>query len=88
MVEDELTLNDLQGIDAYSSQVLRELNEYSQFLSDEEFEATVDQCFTTVISSGEDVLLCENGDQTRVKKSNLVEFTNLVLEARIKEASL
>ena len=88
MVEDELTLNDLQGIDAYSSQVLRELNEYSQFLSDEEFETTVDQCFTTVISSGEDVLLCENGDQTRVKKSNLVEFTNLVLEARIKEASL
>ena len=35
LLEDEVTLDDLEGIDAYSTQVLRDLENYAQTLSDE-----------------------------------------------------
>jgi len=83
---EDVTIQDLEGIDAYSSQVLKDLENYAQSLSDEEFEAGVDQCFTTVLSSGEEVPLCEGGESKKVTKENVTEFTGLVLEARKNEA--
>ena len=48
---------DLESIDAYSSQVLRDLREHSSQLSDEEFDKEVNLTFTTILSSGEEVKL-------------------------------
>lgn len=70
-MEEDLTLTDLEGIDAYSAQVLRDLQQYSQTLSEADFEAGVDQYFTTVLSTGEEVPLCADGETIRVTKSNL-----------------
>lgn len=56
-----LTLEDLDSFDAYSAQVLRDLRQYSRSLSDEEFAATVDQDFTTALSNGDEVVLCDRG---------------------------
>jgi len=39
---EDVTIQDLEGIDAYSSQVLKDLENYAQSLSDEAFEAGVD----------------------------------------------
>mmetsp|Transcript_23102 Transcript_23102/g.28634 ORF Transcript_23102/g.28634 Transcript_23102/m.28634 type:complete len:258 (+) Transcript_23102:8732-9505(+) len=53
-----LDLNDLMQIDAYSAQVLNDMRQYSDALSDEEFEATVDLNFTTTLSNGDEIELC------------------------------
>ena len=82
-----MTLDDLESIDAYSSQVLTDLRNYSTQLTDEEYEATVDQTFTTVLSNGDEVNLCENGDTRKVGKADIEEFIKLVIETRFNEAS-
>ena len=67
--------------------MLRDLQNYAQTLSDEDFEAGVDQAFTTVLSSGEEVPLCEDGENIKVTKSNVNDFVAKVMEARRNEAA-
>ena len=57
-----MTLADLDSIDAYSAQVLTDLQNHGASLSDADFEAGVDQNFTTILSNGEEVTLCEDGE--------------------------
>ena len=49
----------INPISAYKNEKLQD--EEQQFLTDEDFEATVDQNFTTVLSNGEEVELCAGG---------------------------
>lgn len=86
VIGEEVTMNDLEAIDAYSAQVLKDLQNYSQILSAEDFEMGVDQCFTTVLSSGEEVPLCEGGETRKVTKANVEEFCQAVLATRAAEA--
>lgn len=51
-------------------------------MSDEDFEAGVDQYFTTVLSSGEEVPLMEDGESVKVTKANIDDFVAKVLQAR------
>ena len=85
---EELTLADLNTIDAYSSQVLKDLQQFGSTLSDEAFTATINQNFTTVLSNGVEVPLCDGGESKEVTKQNLDEFISLVLKARANEAEL
>jgi len=87
ILQEPVTMADLDGIDAYSAQVLRDLLQYAQNLSDEDFDAGVDQYFTTVLSSGEEVPLCPDGETIKVTKANIDEFCAKVLEARTNEAT-
>lgn len=82
-----MTFADLDTIDAYSSQVLGDLRNHGTSLSDEDFEAGVDQTFTTVLSNGEEVELCKDGQAQRVTKTNIEEFIGLVIKARFSEAT-
>lgn len=66
---------------------MNDLKNYSAALSDEEFAATIDQNFTTVLSNGDEVVLCEGGEEKQVRKDNIEEFIDLVLKARSMEAS-
>ena len=86
LLEQEVTLADLEGIDAYSAQVLRDLEQFAQSLSAEDFALGVQQTFITVLSSGDEVPLCEGGAERRVTRENLAEFLALVLETRRQEA--
>ena len=79
-------MQDLEGIDAYSAQVLKDMQNFAQTLSDEDFAAGVDQAFTTVLSSGEEVPLIEGGESIQLTKDRVEEFVGLVVEARRKEA--
>jgi len=88
LLHEDVTLQDLDGIDAYSAQVLRDLQQYASTLSDDDFEAGVDQYFTTVLSSGEEVPLCPGGEAIKVTKANIDDFAKQVLEARSKEAAV
>lgn len=85
--QDTMTIEDLDGIDSYSSQMLANLRQYSGFLSDEEFDASIDQTFTTVLSNGDEVELCPDGELKRVTKSNVDHFIDLVLKARANESA-
>ena len=63
-----MTLADLESIDAYSAQVLTDLKNYGASLSDEDFESYVDQNFTTTLSNGDEVELCNGGEKRQVTK--------------------
>ena len=87
LLGEDVNLADLESIDAYSSQVLTDLRDHGACLSDEDFEAGVDQNFTTVLSNGDEVVLCDGGDERRVTKNSIEEFISLVIEKRFSEAS-
>lgn len=80
-------LSDLDEIDQYSTQVLSDLRDHGASLSDADFETGVDQTFTTVLSNGEELELCPDGQNQRVTKTNIEEFIALVLKARMSEAT-
>lgn len=54
-------------------------------MTDEEFDMTVDQNFTTVLSDGTEVILCPDGENRKVRKGGIDEFIELVLQARFNE---
>lgn len=81
-----LTLEDMDSFDTYSAKVLSDLRQHSKALSDEEFMETVSQNFTTFLSNGDLVALCDNGHDKLVEKGNIEEFNELVLKARSSEA--
>jgi len=85
---ERMTLADLESIDAYSSQVLTDMQNYGAALSDEDFEASIDQNFTTVLSNGCEVALVPGGEYKKVKKTNINEFIGLVVKARFDESRL
>ena len=84
---ERMTLSDLESIDAYSSQVITDMQSYSASLSDADFAAGVDQNFSTVLSNGDEVALCENGQDRKVTKESIDEFIGLVLKARFAEGT-
>jgi len=87
LLGENLTIADLESIDAYSWQVLTDLRVNGAQLSDEDFEAGIEQCFTTALSNGEEIVLCDGGDERKVTKNSIEEFIGLVLERRFSEAS-
>ena len=86
ILEEDLTLADLDDIDSYSVQVLKELQMYGPSLSDEEFEMQ-GQVFRTVLSNGEEVDLVEGGESKPVTKADLREFVDLTLKKRFTESA-
>ena len=81
-----MQLTDLESIDAYSSQVLTDLKNYSKDLSDQDFNESVDQNFTTVLSNGNEISLVPEGQNRKVKKQDIDEFIDLVVQARFSES--
>ena len=81
-----MQLTDLESIDAYSSQVLTDLKNYSKDLSDQDFNESVDQNFTTVLSNGNEISLVPDGQNRKVKKQDIDEFIDLVVQARFSES--
>ena len=86
LLGEELEMEDLEGFDAYSSQVLIDLRDHSSKLSEEEFAKTVKLKFTTILSNGDEVNLKPGEEIEKVTKSNLQEYIDLVLKTRFNEA--
>lgn len=79
-------MTDLEGFDAYSSQVLIDLRDHSSKLSDEEFKKEVKLTFKTILSNGEEVNLKPGDELETVTKENLNEYIDLVLKTRFNES--
>lgn len=67
--------------------MLTDLKNHGASLSDEDFAAGVDQNFTTVLSNGDEIELCEGGESRQVTKESINEFCNLVIKARFNESA-
>lgn len=85
---DTMSLEDLDSIDSYSAQMLVNMKQYGSMLSADDFAASIDQNFTTVLSNGSEVSLCPGGETKKVTQANMEEFINLVLVARSNENSV
>ena len=87
IIGDELTLDDLECMDSYSYQMLKNLLEKGSQLSEADFTASIDLNFTTVLSNGEQIQLCKDGKEKKVTKANLQEFVDSVMKARFNESA-
>jgi hypothetical protein len=81
ILQEDLTLEDLNNIDSFTVKVIKDLKEYGKTLTDEEFEAQ-GQVFTTVLSNGQEVELLPDGAEMPVTRQNLGQFIDLLLEKR------
>lgn len=84
---DEERLADLKAFDTYSWQVVDDLINNTKDLSDEDFNAGIDEYFVTLLSNGEQVELIPGGRSVKVTKTNLNEYTKAIVEARIHESA-
>lgn len=78
---------DLNGIDAYSCQVLADLKTNGETAPAEFFDAAVDETFQTRLTNGQTVDLCEDGAAKAVTHENHKEFIELVTKARLGESA-
>lgn len=77
---------DLKAFDTYSWQVIEDLRNNTKDLSEEEFDAVVDEYFVTLLSNGKEVELMPGGRNIKVTKNNLDEYILLVVNTRINES--
>jgi hypothetical protein len=78
----------LETFDAYSSQVLKDLQQEASKLDDEAFSKKVDLSFEVVLSNGETQNLKPGEDKARVSKENLDEYISKVQETRFNESKV
>ena len=87
LLESPVTVNDFEGLDAYSFQIIKDLEKHGAKLTAEEFDMVVEETFQTHLSDGTQVELVPNGAETRVTHANYKEFLEKMLECRLKESA-
>jgi len=87
LLSEEATAADLEYIDAYSFQVIKDLKSHRESLSPEAFNAAVNETFTTHLSNGHLVELVPGGKEVEVTHENVNEYCDLLVKARLNEAN-
>jgi hypothetical protein len=87
LIGEPLDIEDLNGSDAYAVQAIRDLQKSKAQFSDQMFNEYIDLNFTTQLSNGETVELCEGGYEKKVTRENVEEYNSLVLDARFDEGT-
>lgn len=70
LVGDPVKMNDFEGFDQYALTTFRDLEKYAKKYKPEEFNAVVEDTFTTILSNKKSVPLCANGASKRVTHEN------------------
>jgi len=78
-----LDISDLEAIDKLCVQALNEIKN----VKEENFEYIVYESFTTSLSNGQIVELCDNGKNIDVTYKNSEQFISLVIKKRLSEAA-
>lgn len=65
--------------------MIEDMKKNSKKLSSQEFNDTVEETFSTILSNQKKIELCPGGEEKQVTKENLSEFIKLLLEARFSE---
>lgn len=87
LLEQPVTLQDFEGLDAYSFQIIKDLEKHAAKLSPEEFELVVEETFTTRLSDGGPADLVPNGASVAVTHANHKEFLEKMLDCRLNETA-
>lgn len=74
LLGDDLELEDLETIDAYSSKVLVDLKKEAVKLDKDDFNEKVDLKFDTILSNGDTVNLKPGNEMQKVNNENLEEY--------------
>jgi hypothetical protein len=86
-IGDPVTLEDLSGSDAYAVQAIRDLEKNKDTIPPDMFVDTMDLSFTTQLSNGETVPVCDYGDKRKVQYDEIDEYHRLILKTRADEGS-
>ena len=81
-----LTIEDLETIDMYAVQAIKEMENTKLTVTEEMFDSYGVQNMTTRLSNKEEVELVQNGKDITLKYKDIDEFIRLTLETRFKEA--
>jgi len=77
------TISDLEGLDFYSYQVLRDISVAGESKDIKHFDSKVDENFTTYLGNGKLVELCTDGKNKKVTHANHKEFIELVTKVKL-----
>ena len=86
-IGDPITLDDLNGSDAYAVQAIKDVERNKDLISPDMFEETMNLTYTTQLSNGETISLCSGGYSRRVTFQEVDEYHKLVLNARAEEGN-
>lgn len=86
LVGDPVSMKDFDGFDQYALTAFRDLEKHAKKYKPEEFDAVVDENFTTILSNQKSINLCPGGDAKRVTHENYQEFIDLTVKTRLAEA--
>ena len=81
-----LTIEDLEAIDMYAVQAIKEMENAKLTVTEEIFDSFGVQNMTTRLSNKEEVELVPNGKDITLKYKDIDEFISLTLDTRFKEA--
>ena len=81
-----LTIEDLEAIDMYAVQAIKEMENAKLTVTEEMFDSYGVQNMTTRLSNKEEVELVPNGKDITLKYKDIDEFIRLTLDTRFKEA--
>lgn len=80
-----MTINDLNEIDTMTINVLENLKEIESKMGEEQFLSGYELSFTTILSNSEEVELIPGGRHIKVNYSNLKDYINKTIQARLSE---
>uniref|UniRef100_A0A7S3NE73 HECT domain-containing protein n=1 Tax=Euplotes harpa TaxID=151035 RepID=A0A7S3NE73_9SPIT len=86
-IGDPITLDDLNGSDAYAVQAIKDLEKNKDSIPADMFEDAMNLTFTTQLSDGSTVPICEGGANRKVSYDDVAEYHRLVLKTRSEEGS-
>ncbi len=82
---EEVTLNDLSGIDTMTVQILDNLRDIKSTMDEETFLQGYELNMTTILSNGEEVELIPGGKNVRVNFANLNDYIKKTIDVRLNE---
>jgi E3 ubiquitin-protein ligase HERC1 len=80
-----VTLADLEGLDAFSAQMVKDIRAHGAKLGPDAFDAAVDETFSTYLANGQAHELCAGGKDMAVTHANHKEYLDLVTKVRLGE---
>ena len=87
LLNDPVYLKDLECIDAYTFQIIKDIQKYGKELKPEQFEEqVVDEKFECHLSNSKPVELCPGGKEKDVTFENHKEYIDLLVKTRLQES--
>lgn len=80
-------MKDFETFDQYALTAFKDMLNLAEIYPPDDFEAAVDDTFTTILSNQKEVEICPGGKNKKLTHANVKEFIELSMKARLNESA-